>query len=198
MSSTSSQLDSFSSPAGCSRCSFAPSWPSRGSHYFDQQTYNGLFSAHVALMIFLFIIPAFAGLANFVVPLMLGAADMAFPRLERTSRSGSCRSPGHDDAELIRDARRRLRRRLDGLRHALLPAPAHRRDLLQPGSPVGGCVVDHDGPQLPRDHHHDAGAGDDVLAVTRSSSGRTSRPRCSSWSQRRSSPARSSSRCSIT
>ena len=56
-----------------------------GDQYFDQQTYNGLFSVHAALMIFLFIIPAFAGLANFVVPLMLGAADMAFPRLNALS-----------------------------------------------------------------------------------------------------------------
>ena len=36
-------------------------------------------------MIFLFIIPAFAGIANFVVPLMLGAEDMAFPRLNALS-----------------------------------------------------------------------------------------------------------------
>src|SRR6185312_5299075 len=32
-----------------------------GTQYFDPQTYNGLFSVHAALMIFLFIIPAFAG-----------------------------------------------------------------------------------------------------------------------------------------
>jgi cytochrome c oxidase subunit I len=56
-----------------------------GDQYFDPQTYNGLFSVHAALMIFLFIIPAFAGLANYVVPLMLGAADMAFPRLNALS-----------------------------------------------------------------------------------------------------------------
>jgi cytochrome c oxidase subunit 1 len=56
-----------------------------GIQYFDQQTFNGLFSVHASLMIFLFIIPAFAGLANFVVPLMLGAADMAFPRLNALS-----------------------------------------------------------------------------------------------------------------
>src|SRR5579862_9442879 len=56
-----------------------------GIQYFDPQTYNGLFSVHAALMIFLFIIPAYAGLANFVVPLMLGAADMAFPRLNALS-----------------------------------------------------------------------------------------------------------------
>jgi cytochrome c oxidase subunit I len=56
-----------------------------GMKYFGPQAYNSLFSVHAALMIFLFIIPAFAGLANFVVPLMLGAADMAFPRLNALS-----------------------------------------------------------------------------------------------------------------
>src|SRR3954462_921586 len=56
-----------------------------GIGYFDQQTDNGVFTVHAALMIFLFIIPAFAGLANYVVPLMLGAADMAFPRLNALS-----------------------------------------------------------------------------------------------------------------
>ncbi|HZQ89734.1 MAG TPA: cytochrome c oxidase subunit I [Gaiellaceae bacterium] len=55
------------------------------AHFFDPQTYNGLFSVHASLMIFLFVIPAFAGLANFVVPLMLGAPDMAFPRLNALS-----------------------------------------------------------------------------------------------------------------
>ena len=56
-----------------------------GEQYFSPGTYNGLFSVHAALMIFLFIIPAFAGLANVVIPLMLGAQDMAFPRLNALS-----------------------------------------------------------------------------------------------------------------
>jgi cytochrome c oxidase subunit 1 len=56
-----------------------------GLQYVDPQTYNALFSVHASLMIFLFVIPAFAGLANFVVPLMLGAGDMAFPRLNALS-----------------------------------------------------------------------------------------------------------------
>jgi cytochrome c oxidase subunit 1 len=51
----------------------------------DAQTYNGLFSVHATLMIFLFIIPAFAGLANYVLPIMIGAKDMAFPRLNALS-----------------------------------------------------------------------------------------------------------------
>src|SRR5260221_3996838 len=36
-------------------------------------------------MIFLVIIPAFAGLGNFIIPLMIGAADMAFPKLNALS-----------------------------------------------------------------------------------------------------------------
>jgi cytochrome c oxidase subunit 1 len=56
-----------------------------GLQYVDPQTYNALFSVHASLMIFLFVIPAFAGLANFAVPLMLGAGDMAFPRLNALS-----------------------------------------------------------------------------------------------------------------
>jgi cytochrome c oxidase subunit I len=51
----------------------------------DTQTYNQFFSVHASLMIFLFVIPAFAGLANYVLPLMIGAPDMAFPRLNALS-----------------------------------------------------------------------------------------------------------------
>src|SRR5207237_8816677 len=50
-----------------------------GMQFFNNQTYNGLFYVHASLMIFLFVIPAFAGLANFVVPLRLAALDMPFP-----------------------------------------------------------------------------------------------------------------------
>src|SRR5213079_2395825 len=56
-----------------------------GDQYFNPQTFNSLISNHAALMIFLFVIPAFAGLGNYVIPLMLGAADMAFPRLNALS-----------------------------------------------------------------------------------------------------------------
>ena len=56
-----------------------------GTQFVDPNTYNGLFSVHASLMIFLFIIPVFAGIANYVVPLMIGARDMAFPRLNALS-----------------------------------------------------------------------------------------------------------------
>jgi cytochrome c oxidase subunit 1 len=56
-----------------------------GDQFFTPQTFNVLISDHAALMIFLFVIPAFAGLGNYVIPLMIGAADMAFPRLNALS-----------------------------------------------------------------------------------------------------------------
>jgi cytochrome c oxidase subunit I len=48
-------------------------------------TYNQLFTMHGTTMIFLFVVPMMAGLANYFVPLMIGARDMAFPRLNALS-----------------------------------------------------------------------------------------------------------------
>ena len=47
--------------------------------------YNQLFTMHGTTMIFLVVVPIFAGFANYLVPLMIGAADMAFPRLNALS-----------------------------------------------------------------------------------------------------------------
>ena len=50
------------------------------------QQYNQLFTMHGSIMIYLFVGPfAFAGLANYLVPLQVGAPDMAFPRLNALS-----------------------------------------------------------------------------------------------------------------
>jgi len=43
--------------------------------------YNSLFTIHGTVMIFLFVIPAIGGLGNYLIPLQLGAKDMAFPWL---------------------------------------------------------------------------------------------------------------------
>ena len=56
-----------------------------GQTITNGEGYNTLFSGHAALMIFLVIIPSFAGLANYVLPIMIGAKDMAFPRLNALS-----------------------------------------------------------------------------------------------------------------
>ncbi|MGD9696467.1 MAG: cytochrome c oxidase subunit I [Thermoleophilia bacterium] len=58
---------------------------SPGETVGDGQTFNGIFSVHAALMIFLFIIPSFTGISNYVLPIMIGAKDMAFPRLNALS-----------------------------------------------------------------------------------------------------------------
>jgi cytochrome c oxidase subunit I len=47
--------------------------------------YNQLFTMHGTTMVFLVVVPVWAGFANFLVPLMIGARDMAFPRLNALS-----------------------------------------------------------------------------------------------------------------
>lgn len=48
----------------------------------DPHTYNVLFTLHGAIMVFLFIVPGLAAsFGNFLIPLMIGAPDVAFPRL---------------------------------------------------------------------------------------------------------------------
>ncbi len=50
--------------------------------FFEPDTYNKLFSLHGAIMVFLFIIPSIpAALGNIILPLQIGAKDVAFPRL---------------------------------------------------------------------------------------------------------------------
>jgi cytochrome c oxidase subunit I len=54
-------------------------------HFITRNAFDELFTIHGTTMIFLFIVPFWAGLANFLVPLMIGARDMAFPRLNALS-----------------------------------------------------------------------------------------------------------------
>jgi cytochrome c oxidase subunit I len=54
--------------------------------FVSAQTYNKLFTLHGAIMVFLVIIPAIpASLGNFILPLQLGAKDVAFPKLNLAS-----------------------------------------------------------------------------------------------------------------
>jgi cytochrome c oxidase subunit 1 len=50
-------------------------------HFLRPEVFNRLFTVHGTTMVFLVGMPFFAGLANYLVPLMIGARDMAFPRL---------------------------------------------------------------------------------------------------------------------
>lgn len=57
-----------------------------GRTIVDPQTYNSFFTLHGIIMIFLFIIPGLpAVFGNFFLPIMIGAADVAFPRLNLLS-----------------------------------------------------------------------------------------------------------------
>ncbi len=55
------------------------------AHVLDPQTYNEFFTVHGTTMIFLFNTPVLAGFGNYLVPLMIGSRDMAFPRLNAFS-----------------------------------------------------------------------------------------------------------------
>ncbi|MEB3120328.1 MAG: cytochrome c oxidase subunit I [Snowella sp.] len=47
----------------------------------DRAVYNAMFTMHGTIMLFLWTFPVLLGLSNYLVPLMIGARDMAFPRL---------------------------------------------------------------------------------------------------------------------
>jgi cytochrome c oxidase subunit 1 len=49
------------------------------------QQYNAAFTMHGTTMVFLFVVPVWTGFANYIIPLQLGARDMAFPRLNALS-----------------------------------------------------------------------------------------------------------------
>src|ERR671939_1651606 len=57
-----------------------------GGRLMDDATYNKLFTLHGVIMVWFFLIPSIpAVLGNFLVPLMIGARDVAFPRLNLLS-----------------------------------------------------------------------------------------------------------------
>ncbi|MCU0532855.1 MAG: cytochrome c oxidase subunit I [Hydrococcus sp. Prado102] len=51
----------------------------------DRTVYNALFTMHGSVMLFFWTFPVLVGLGNYLVPLMIGARDMAFPRLNAIS-----------------------------------------------------------------------------------------------------------------
>ncbi|HEX6424181.1 MAG TPA: cytochrome c oxidase subunit I [Acidimicrobiales bacterium] len=56
-----------------------------GAQVVSQGRYNEMFTMHGSIMLFLFLGPFAFGLANYLVPLHVGAHDMAFPRLNALS-----------------------------------------------------------------------------------------------------------------
>ena len=53
--------------------------------FLSAKLYNQIMTLHGTTMIFLWIIPVFSGFGNYFVPLMIGARDMAFPRINALS-----------------------------------------------------------------------------------------------------------------
>ena len=51
----------------------------------EQDQYNQFFTMHASTMLFLFVIPVGAGFGNYLLPLMIGAKDMAYPRINALS-----------------------------------------------------------------------------------------------------------------
>ncbi|MFF0245989.1 aa3-type cytochrome oxidase subunit I [Streptosporangium sandarakinum] len=56
-----------------------------GMQFVTQEQYNQMFTMHGAVMLLLFATPLFAGFANAIMPLQIGAPDVAFPRLNMVS-----------------------------------------------------------------------------------------------------------------
>jgi cytochrome c oxidase subunit 1 len=56
-----------------------------GTTWITPNTYNEIVTLHGLIMIFGAIMPAFVGLANWMLPMMIGAPDMALPRLNNWS-----------------------------------------------------------------------------------------------------------------
>ena len=56
-----------------------------GLQLFEPQFYNQLTTMHGLIMVFGAIMPAFVGLANWLIPMMVGAPDMALPRMNNWS-----------------------------------------------------------------------------------------------------------------
>src|SRR2546428_522640 len=54
-------------------------------HFVTRDSYDELFTIHGTTMVFLVVVPLLAGFGNFLVPLMIGARDVAFPRLNAAS-----------------------------------------------------------------------------------------------------------------
>src|SRR4029450_3599693 len=62
-----------------------PPLPTPEENFVTKDTYTQLFTIHGTTMVFLVVVPILAGFGNYLVPLMIGARDVAFPPLNALS-----------------------------------------------------------------------------------------------------------------
>ena len=103
--------------AACWRWASAPSCSSRACSSSTRELFNQFTTMHGLIMVFGAIMPAFVGFANWMVPLQIGAPDMAFARMNNLSFWLLIPAALHA-RRLVLHARRRAGRRLDALRAA--------------------------------------------------------------------------------
>ncbi|MGH2502782.1 MAG: cbb3-type cytochrome c oxidase subunit I, partial [Ktedonobacterales bacterium] len=53
------------------------------NNFIQPELYNEAMTMHGTVMLFLFLMPMWTGFANYLIPLMIGARDVAFPRLNQ-------------------------------------------------------------------------------------------------------------------
>ena len=138
-----------------------------GLQFVDPQFFNSMTTMHALVMIFGAVMPAWVGLANWMIPMQIGAPDMALPRMNNFS---FWILPFAFTLLLLHAVRagRRAGRRLD----AVSAAVAAGRRQLPDGDlrhPPDGRLLDHGRDQRDRDDHEHARAGHDAAATCRCS-----------------------------
>ena len=158
--------------------------------FLSPETYNQLFTMHGTTMIFLAIMPLSAMFFNFMVPLQIGARDVAFPRLNAFSYWVFLSGGLLLNASWLFGAapgQRLVRLRQPDVA-AVLAGPERR--LLDARPPDPGHRVAGRRGQLLRDHHQHARAGHDADADADVHLDERSSPRSCCCSRSRSSPSR--------
>ena len=123
--------------------------------------YNSLFTMHATIMIFFAIMPLLVGaFGNFLIPLQIGARDMAFPTLNMLSFWMAVPAAvRHHAASFFVDGRRGRRRAGRRTRRSPRSTPKGRADaLVHRADPPRALVAPGRG-QLHHDDHQHAGAG---------------------------------------
>ena len=80
-----SRASPSSSSAACLALLMRTQLATPNENFLERKSYNQLLTIHGTTMVFLVVVPILAGFGNFLVPLMIGAKDMAFPRLNAFS-----------------------------------------------------------------------------------------------------------------